>query len=75
MSDKNDIFDQPTMIPSSQHLDNVRQSSALPEIAGYSGFKKIGQGGMGTVYEAVQRSLDRKVAVKILNSELSHDET
>ncbi|MDR1270950.1 MAG: serine/threonine protein kinase, partial [Planctomycetaceae bacterium] len=75
MSDENNVFDQPTMIPSSQNLDGNRQSSVLPEIAGYSGFKEIGRGGMGTVYEAVQRSLNRKVAVKILNPGLSNDQT
>jgi WD40 repeat protein len=47
----------------------------LPQIAGYSDFKEIGHGGMGTVYEAVQRSLNRKVAVKILNPGLSNDKT
>ncbi|MDR1267925.1 MAG: SUMF1/EgtB/PvdO family nonheme iron enzyme [Planctomycetaceae bacterium] len=47
----------------------------LPEIAGYDDLKEIGHGGMGTVYEAVQRSLSRKVAVKILNPGLSNDQT
>ena len=34
---------------------------------------KLGQGGMGTVFEAVQISLDRKVAVKLLSSKLLTD--
>ena len=34
---------------------------------------KLGRGGMGTVFEAVQISLDRKVAVKLLSSRLLTD--
>jgi serine/threonine protein kinase len=38
-----------------------------PDITGYTLKKKIGQGGMATVYLAIQRSLDRDVALKIMN--------
>src|SRR5512138_4009987 len=35
--------------------------------------EKIGQGGMGTVYRAYQRSVEREVAIKVIKPELSRD--
>ena len=43
------------------------------KIAGYTIESVIGRGGMGIVYLATQGSLTRKVALKILSPELSHD--
>ena len=42
-------------------------------IAGYRIDGVLGQGGMGTVYEATQLSLDRVVALKLLAPHLSDD--
>jgi serine/threonine protein kinase len=39
----------------------------LPEIPGYRIERELGQGGMATVYLAVQEKLNRKVAVKVLS--------
>ena len=50
-------------------VDNIGK-----EIGGrYRILARIGEGGMGTVYRAEQISLKRKVAVKVLKSELSAD--
>jgi eukaryotic-like serine/threonine-protein kinase len=43
-------------------------------VSGYRLERVVGRGGMGEVYEAVQLSLGRKVAVKLLNPELAKDE-
>src|SRR5687768_1220538 len=40
-------------------------------LGGYRLVRKIAEGGMGVVYEAVQLNLSRKVALKVLSEELA----
>lgn len=39
----------------------------------YETYARIGRGGMGTVYRARQRGLDRDVALKVIRLDLAHD--
>jgi len=45
------------------------------QVPGYKLLQKIGEGGMATVYLAMQESLDREVALKIMSPVLAANET
>ena len=50
------------------------KEASLPErIGGYQILRKIGAGGMGAVYEGLNESIERRVAIKILHARYSHD--
>lgn len=60
---------------SSDQPEQAQESAEpLPDIAGYTVLQSIGRGGMSTVYLAVQASLGREVAVKVMLPEALADE-
>ncbi len=64
--------------PSDPHATSVfttGDAQALPDIPGYRVVRKLGRGGMATVYEAVQLALDRTVSVKVMEHGALADET
>jgi len=46
-------------------------TAATPTIDGFTGLRRIGQGGFSVVYEATQADLGRSVAVKVLNFDVA----
>ncbi len=70
--DSQSLFGQQT-IPG-QRTSNVGVAQPITvQIPGYEIRRQIGAGGMGVVFEAVQLSLNRRVAVKVLSPSLSQD--
>ncbi|MBO5684446.1 MAG: serine/threonine protein kinase [Akkermansia sp.] len=59
----------------SNHSSAVYATARYPEsLGGYRLMERIGAGGMGTVFRAMQESLHREVAVKILSPAWNADE-
>ena len=54
-------------------MTNSQTATDLYQISGYSIVREIGRGGIATVYLAVQESLQRQVALKIMAPALTSD--
>ena len=53
---------------------NKKTTKMPKKIGQYELVSELGQGGMGRVFKAYERSLDRYVALKVLRSDLAEDE-
>lgn len=61
----------PASSPSTAHAaadETVQYSAELPSVDGYAVEREIGRGAMGVVFEAVQLSVGRRVALKTISS-------
>ena len=65
------------LVSDMEKLNVSCDADRLPELQDHDFklLKKIGSGGMGSIYEAEQISLQRRVAVKVLSPQLFDDET
>jgi len=56
------------------HTDAIEPAPLLPRITGYRVIRRLGMGGMANVYLAVQESLEREVALKVMRPSRQLDE-
>ena len=72
----NTLSDDPAATPTQLPAGTVPTARATPAaIGGYTLVRRLGEGGMGVVYEALQANPRRKVAVKIIRGGAYVDET
>src|SRR6185436_11649536 len=56
------------LLTGAQVLTEPPAEQVLKQVGGYDLLERIGRGGMGVVYKARQRALDRTVAVKMISA-------
>ena len=75
---RNEVVDRAdaTLVQSDRSIQMATSYScdehSLPTIDGYKLERKLGQGGMGTVYLAVDQKLGRRVAIKVVSQNAHH---
>lgn len=68
--------DKPLKEKKTESFKRVKHDPEIgDEIAGFKIVSFLGKGGMGNVHKAVQKSMQREVAIKILPPELCRDDT
>ncbi|AMV33090.1 Serine/threonine-protein kinase PknB [Pirellula sp. SH-Sr6A] len=70
-SDSGEFELQPGVVPLDRGSDP--KTPSLPVLGEYVILERIGAGGMGQVFRAKHRTMDREVALKILPQSMSHD--
>jgi serine/threonine protein kinase/Tfp pilus assembly protein PilF len=61
-------IDLTTVLPAPGEAADPHATAVLGSFGDYELLRQLGQGGMGVVYEARQRSLDRRVALKMIRA-------
>lgn len=71
-----DFIDHPAIEDVATEIENeMAQLNVIKSLGHYEIIKQIGAGGMGEVYLAKDKKLDRQVAIKILNAEFNRHES
>jgi serine/threonine-protein kinase PpkA len=68
------IEDIPDTLAEAIERPSANPDLSRPSVPGYRIVRRLGQGGMAVVYLAVQESLDREVAIKVMAPSASADE-
>ena len=65
----------PPLLADSQAVETSEGETGIGDLGDFRLIAEVGRGGMGVVYEAVQRSLNRRVALKVLPFAAAMDPT